>query len=165
LAHQRRWDEAAKEWQKVIDTGKADEDDYNGIAWEALFRGEHGAETVENAERAALFRRNPNWALLNTLATVYADAGRVVEARETLIKELDTGGRGQPESEEWLIIGRLAEQYGAKEEALAAYRRVTKPDEWLAGSSYELAQLWITRLAPEKPPPRTGAAARSQRVP
>ena len=76
----------------VIDLGKGDEDDYNQIAWEGLFRDERTAQTVEAAEHAALFRNQPSRGHLHTLAAVYADVGRVVEARQTLIEELDARG-------------------------------------------------------------------------
>jgi tetratricopeptide (TPR) repeat protein len=145
---QRRWKEATTVRRHVIDLGKGDEDDYNQIAWEGLFRDERTAQTVEAAEHAALFRNQPSWGHLHTLAAVYADVGRVVEARQTLIKELDARGFAEPGPQEWLVIGRLAAQYGANEHALAAYQRVTKPktEADVAGSSYELAQRWMSQL-------------------
>jgi tetratricopeptide (TPR) repeat protein len=145
------WSEARSARRHIVELGKAEESDYNELAWFALLEGDHGPQVVDDAEHAALFSQIPDWRHLHTLAAVYADAGRVVEARQTLIKSMDAQGLEEPGPPEWLVIGRLAEQYGAREQATAAYGRVTKPDGSTTGSSYELAQKWAAGLKTSAP--------------
>ena len=48
----------------------------------------------------------------------------------------------EPNSDYWYAFGRIAEQYGEQETAMANYARVTKPEKTIAipSSSYRLAQ-------------------------
>ncbi len=145
---QRRWDDAVETQRRLVTLGKADANDYNTLAWTGLFARGHGPQVVDDAEHAALFQKNPSWHVLQTLATAYADVGRVVEARQTLVKQLVASGRDEPGPYEWLVIGRIAQQFGADKYARAAYLRVAKPKDEadLIGSSYALAQSWMADL-------------------
>jgi hypothetical protein len=51
-------------------------------------------------------------------------------------------GAAEPDDEDWYVFGRIAEQYGFKQEAASMYRRLAKPRNELAiaATSYGLAQ-------------------------
>ena len=53
---------------------------------------------------------------------------------------MDDAGRDDPAPHDWYVLGRIAEDYGATDAALAAYNRVEKPKDTLNGSTYVLAQ-------------------------
>ena len=127
--------------QRIIDTGKADASDFNGIAWAALFTGTISEADLQDAIRSAQMSQNdPN--VLHTLGCVYAEMGKTKEAREVLVQGMERGGLDEPNSSFWFAFGRIAEQYGEREIALADYARVTKPnrDVQIPNSTYLLAQ-------------------------
>ena len=86
---------------------------------------------------------------LHTLAAVYAEIGKATAAREVMIHGLDVAGQLEPEGNSWYVFGRIAEQYGLRDSALADYQRVDKPEkeEELPGSTWELARRRIAVLA------------------
>jgi tetratricopeptide (TPR) repeat protein len=133
---------AAHDWnQKIVDTGKAEAQDLNGLAWETLFYGRAEGPDIDTAIRATQMSQNaPN--ILHTLACLYAEAGRTKEAREVLIQAMDLKELDEPDPDYWYALGRIAEQYGEKEVALADYAKVTKPKQamQIPDSTYRLAQ-------------------------
>ena len=75
--------------RQLVTLGKASAGTYNNLAWHALFLGAGSArQTLEDAERAATLTKNERPSVLNTLASVYAEAGRATEAHELLVKYL-----------------------------------------------------------------------------
>jgi tetratricopeptide (TPR) repeat protein len=73
---------------------------------------------IETAIRATQMSQNaPN--ILHTLACLYAEAGKTKEAREVLIQAMDLKELDEPDPDYWYAFGRIAEQYGEKEVALA----------------------------------------------
>jgi len=133
---------AAHDWsQKIVDTGKAEAQDLNGLAWETLFYGRAEGPDIETAIRATQMSQNaPN--ILHTLACLYAEAGKTKEAREVLLQAMDLKELDEPDPDYWYALGRIAEQYGEKEVALADYAKVTKPKQaiQIPDSTYRLAQ-------------------------
>jgi tetratricopeptide (TPR) repeat protein len=127
--------------RKMADLGKDDAEVWNEIGWFALFTGK-----VEDADIAAaikatqLAQDNPH--ILHTLACLYAEAGKTKEARDLLLRSMDDLNLDEPNDDYWYAFGRIAEQYGEREIAIADYRRLEKPKEPLAmpASSYVLAQ-------------------------
>ena len=80
-----------------------------------------------------------SYGALHTLAALYAENGKSVEARQALLKAMDRHGSDDPGSSDWYVLGRIAENYGVRDAALAAYKRVEKGD--LTGTStWELTQ-------------------------
>jgi Flp pilus assembly protein TadD len=79
----------AHDWnQRIVDTGKAEAQDLNGLAWETLFYDRAEGPDIETAIRATQMSQNaPN--ILHTLACLYAEAGKTKEAREVLIQAMD----------------------------------------------------------------------------
>ncbi len=54
--------------------------------------------------------------------------GQNREALETLRQEMAVRGGDAADSNEWSVLGRLAEQYGETAAAAVAYRRVQPPE-------------------------------------
>jgi tetratricopeptide (TPR) repeat protein/transglutaminase-like putative cysteine protease len=137
--------------QKIIDEGKAEPQDLNSIAWNSLFTGKVEPSDIEHAIRAAELSNN-NSSILHTLGCVYAESGKTKEAREVLIQSMDALRLDEPNPDYWYAFGRIAEQYGERDAALANYARATKPkkaDE-IRDSSYYLAQVRVQALHSEK---------------
>ena len=121
--------------------------DLNQTAWLSLFFPRQGGPDLESATRAVQAVEN-NPASLHTLACIYAELGKTKEAREVLLQAMDTSGLPQPAPIHWYALGRIAEQYGERDIALADYAKVTPPPDtatlWL--STYQLAQTRVAAL-------------------
>ena len=137
--------------QKIIDEGKAEPRDLNRIAWDSLFIGKVEASEIENALKAAQLSNNAP-GILHTLGSLYAEVGKTKEAREVLIQAMDALNLDEPDADYWYAFGRIAEQYGESDVAIADYVRVTKPKTATAvpSSSYHLAQVRLQALRSEK---------------
>jgi tetratricopeptide (TPR) repeat protein len=136
----------------MIDEGKAEPQDLNGASWHALFIGKVGPADLENALKAAQLSDNSPDAL-HTLACLYTEVGKTKEAREILIHGMDLLNLDEPNPDYWYAFGRIAEQYGVRDVAIADYNRVTKPEKsvQIPDSTYRLAQMRLQALnaAPE----------------
>ena len=91
---------------------------------------------------------NNAWGILHTLGCLYAEVGKLKEAREVLVQAMDSANLDDPDSSFWYAFGRVAEQAGERDLALADYARVTIPKNPLdlPGSSYQLAQIHLKAL-------------------
>ncbi len=137
--------------QNILDEGKAEPQDLNGIAWNSLFTGKVEPSDIENALKGAQLSKNST-SILHTLGCLYAEVGKTKEAREVLIQSMDLLNLDEPNPDYWYAFGRIAEQYGERDAALANYARVTKPKRAveLPDSSYHLAQVRLQALRGEK---------------
>jgi tetratricopeptide (TPR) repeat protein/transglutaminase-like putative cysteine protease len=137
--------------QSIIDQGKAEPQDLNGIAWDALFTGKVEPSDIEDVLKGAQLSNNSG-NILHTLGCVYAEVGKTKEAREVLIQAMDKLNLDEPDENYWYAFGRIAEQDGERDAALADYARVTKPKRAveIPNSSYYLAQVRIKVLHSEK---------------
>jgi tetratricopeptide (TPR) repeat protein/transglutaminase-like putative cysteine protease len=134
--------------RKLVQLGKADASDLNGLAWLTLFLPETEKPDIESAIQATqLSQNNPH--ILHTLGCLYAAAGKTKEAREVLVQAMDVQNLDEPDPDFWYAFGRIAEQYGEIDIAKADYTKVSKPkhDVQLPGSSYRLAQIRLKQLA------------------
>lgn len=129
---------AAKYAEQIVDELSPTQNDYNNAAWFELFVG-NVTHAMENARRATAEESQTSAAALHTLATLYAETGKNIEARDALLRTLDKSRRDQPDSSDWYVLGRMAENYGVRDAALAAYKRVVKK-EGDGASVWELAQ-------------------------
>ena len=137
------------------DRGKTTPSDLNWYAWDALMLpGPVDQDSLDAAQRANDLTKNGSFAILHTLACLYAEAGKPGQARELLLKAMDAAKLEEPDSEVWFAYGKIAEQYGETEAARIMYARVEKPESASPGSSYELAQ---KRLLALKAAPTTAA--------
>ncbi|MGA2672988.1 MAG: DUF3857 domain-containing protein [Terracidiphilus sp.] len=139
---------AARGWaQKLVDQGKVDADLLNSIAWFALFTGKvEDADIATAIKSTQMAKNNPH--ILHTLACLYADTGKAAEAHDLLLKAMDEQDLDEPNDDFWYAFGRIAEQYGEREIAIADYRKLEKPKEMLGipVSSYRLAQIRLKAL-------------------
>jgi len=136
--------------QQLVEEGEAQPRDLNGLAWHALYTGKIEPSDVDAALKAAELSNNAS-GILHTLGCVYAEIGKTREAREVLTQAMDELNLDEPDDNYWYAFGRIAEQYGEREIALAHYAKVTRPktDYEIPDSSYRLAQLRIAALNAE----------------
>jgi transglutaminase-like putative cysteine protease/Flp pilus assembly protein TadD len=137
--------------QDMIDEGKAGPVDLNDMAWYSLFIGKVGTADIEDALKAAQLSNN-RASDLHTLGCVYAEVGKTKEAREVLIQAMDVLDLDEPDENYWYAFGRIADQYGERDVAIADYLRVAKPKRAvdIPTSSYQLAQIRLQALRGEK---------------
>jgi transglutaminase-like putative cysteine protease/predicted Zn-dependent protease len=133
--------------QNIIDEGKAEAQDLNNAAWHSLYTRKVEPSDIEDALKGAQLGNN-NANILHTLGCVYAEAGKTKEAREVLIQAMDALNLDEPDENYWYAFGRIAEQYGERDTALANYARVTKPKTAveIPESTYRLAQIRLQAL-------------------
>lgn len=133
--------------QKLVGQGKQDAELLNSIAWFALFTGKVGPEDVEAAIKATeMSNQNPH--IMHTLACLDAESGKSKDARDLLLRSMDALNLKEPNDDYWYAFGRIAEQYGEREIAIADYRKLERPkvDAQIPSSSYELAQMRLKAL-------------------
>ena len=133
---------AARGWiQKLIDQGKGDGNLLNSMAWFALYTGKVDQADVDTATKATQMDRD-NPAILHTLACLYAETGKTKEAHDLLLRAMDELNLDEPNDDYWYAFGRIAEQYGERDTAIADYRKLERPRMAMAisTSSYQLAQ-------------------------
>jgi tetratricopeptide (TPR) repeat protein len=138
---------ARKALRLVLDSGKATSNDYNGFAWLALFDDHLDAESIQAGQQANLLSKNSNFGDLHTLACLYAAQGKTTEARQLLFDAMAAGNQTEPNSSVWFGFGSIYEQFGETEAAIAAYRKVTPPEEPINPiDTYNLAQTHLKDL-------------------
>ncbi|PYQ29473.1 MAG: hypothetical protein DMF56_10930 [Acidobacteria bacterium] len=142
-----------KFYRQVIDELRPNAGDYNNVAWNALFTGVNLDRALEEA-RQAMQMNDADSALLHTLASLYAETGKSLEARDALLDSMDAAGREDPAEHDWYVLGRIAENYGAIDAAMAAYKRVEKPKTDVGSSTYVLAARRMKGLGTPSAEPR-----------
>lgn len=149
--YRSRGDEAAilKLGQQLLAEGKANAQDLNAAAWAGLFLGKVPDEALDLGNRALKMEQSANAPIMHTVASLYAEIGKTRESRELILTTMDLWGSDEPDSSSWYVFGRIAEQYGATQTALNAYKKVEAPDREYAipGSTYALAQQRLKILA------------------
>lgn len=137
---------AAESWaRRVVDETTPTSNDYNEAAWVALFRGTELDRAIDDARRATSDEKSAAAGALNTLAALYAESGKTVEARQALMKAIDRRHTEEPSGDDWFVLGRIAETYGVRDAAIAAYKRVQKGDD-SGMDTWELARRRMTVL-------------------
>jgi len=134
--------DAARNWgQKIVSHGKEDASVLNSIAWFALFTGKVNQEDIATAIKATQMSKD-NPAILHTLACLYAEAGQPKDAHDLLLRGMDDLNLQEPDDDYWYAFGRIAEDYGEREIAIADYRKLAKPKDpvLIPTSTYVLAQ-------------------------
>jgi len=115
---------------------------YNAVAWMDLFDPELDETALEYARQAVTLSNSNNPPILHTLSALYAEFGRCEEARTTLDRVMALSGSSDPSSDDWYVLGRIAEEYGMIDSAVYYYEKVKKPES-IAGqydSSYTLME-------------------------
>jgi tetratricopeptide (TPR) repeat protein len=132
--------------QRIVEIGKATPGDWNNMAWAALFLDPVPPGVLAEARKAVQLSQEREAAYLHTLATVHASQGEPSEALEVLLKAIGQSSADVPAPHDWLVLGRIAEGYGLKDEAIAAYRRVARPKEPDGIGSHVLAGRRLAKL-------------------
>ena len=133
------YDSAVTWSRRLVDDIEPTNHDYNEAAWIALFRGKELDRAIDDARRATADENSADGNMLHTLAALYAESGKSVEARQALLKSIDARNREDPQSADWYVLGRIAENYGVRDAAVSAYKRVEK-GEVDGLSTWELVQ-------------------------
>jgi tetratricopeptide (TPR) repeat protein len=145
---QGRFDLAVGHYRRVTSTSRAEAGDWNNLAWDALFLEALPADAVAQAQKAATQSQNRLPGILHTLAAVLAASGHAGEARSLMLQVMEMQGLEEPGPGIWLLAGMIAEEYGEREAAIAAYGRVKpqKGEEHMQNSSFQLARRRLLRL-------------------
>lgn len=141
-------EKAQQSGRKLVALGKATTTDLNNLAWYSLFRGPVDADALQAAQRSVLMSHSSSPYALHTLASLYAEVGKTREARQVLLQAMDVKGVEEPEADHWYVCGRIAEQFGVREAAVADYRKLKPPDAADASpvATYLLAQARLKAL-------------------
>ena len=133
------------------DLGKENAELLNGLAWYALFTGKVTDDDVATAMKATQMQKDAPY-ILHTLACLYAETGKTKEAHDLLLRAMDDWNLDEPNDEVWYVLGRIAEQYGERDIAIADYRKLKKPKEILAvpTSTWRLAQMRLKAMGAEE---------------
>ena len=72
-----------------------------------------------------------------------------------LLRAMDDWNLDEPNDEVWYVLGRIAEQYGERDTAIADFRRLKKPKDVIAlpTSTWQLAQIRLKAMGAEQAPP------------
>jgi tetratricopeptide (TPR) repeat protein len=138
---------------EVLEKSRAKPEDFAFAGWMALFTDQQFDRAIEHAQRGSRDETkkkdgDEDLRALHALAGLYAATGKSIEARTALLKDIDDDNRGMLEDSDWYVLGRIAENYGVEDYAIAAYRNV-KPQNGPATVS-ELAQRRLDRLVKKK---------------
>ncbi|MGA2570335.1 MAG: DUF3857 domain-containing protein [Terracidiphilus sp.] len=145
---------AASEWaKKLADLGNADAMLLNNVAWDALFTGKVSQDDVDKAIRATQMQKDAP-SILHTLACLYAEVGNTKDAHDVLLRAMDDWDLDEPNDEVWYVLGRIAEDFGERDIAIADYRKLHKPKQVLAipTSTWRLAQMRLKAMGAEEAP-------------
>ncbi len=123
----RNYELAEKHLMDLTAGSKARAQDFNELAWMLLELGRVDEQTVGYSQRAATLSNYGNPSGLHTLAAIYADLGKTAEAYQVILQSLAAKDDEAPESHDWYVFGRLAEQYGLPDVARGYYKKVEPP--------------------------------------
>ena len=114
--------------------------DWNNLGWQALFHPPVSEQLLQETQLG--IGPNPGFSELHTVAMLYAELGKTTEARDVIWQAMEDAGIEVTDSAVWLVVGRMAEQFGARAAAAAAYEKIEKPryEDQMAGSNYVLTQ-------------------------
>jgi len=129
--------------RQVIAGGNARPHHYNDLAWSLLFEPTDLEKAAEYAVRATT-RSVPEEPSAHTLATVLAHRGEAERATEVLGLAMQFRTGDELEDHWWLVIGRIALEYGYADYAREAWARVPQSEEPLSPRS--LADSWLRAL-------------------
>lgn len=145
------WGRAAGLYDRLLSGGNSIASDWNNFAWDSLLADKVTPAAVQATQRAASLTQNNAEYILHTLASIYAETGKVSEARAVLLQAMDADGMEQPTPDFWYVFGRIAEQLGEFKTAETDYKKTEKPKDalQLPTSTYELAQRRLKILSQE----------------
>jgi transglutaminase-like putative cysteine protease/tetratricopeptide (TPR) repeat protein len=138
---------ARKTLRAVLDGAEANSNDYNNYSWNALFEKKVDEDAIQAAQQANMLSKNTSFADLHTLACLYAAQGKTTEAKQVLLQAMAAGNLTQPNSATWYGFGAIYQQYGVTDAAIAAFKKVEKPERTVSPTdTYVLAQAHLKEL-------------------
>jgi tetratricopeptide (TPR) repeat protein len=141
------WAGARKTLRGVLDGGEATTNDYNSYAWNSLFEGKADEDAIQAAQQANMLTKNGIFPELHTLSCLYAAQGKTTEARQVLLQAMGVDNLAEPNSEVWYAFGAIYQQYGERDAAVAALKKVEKPDGPMGPTdTYVLAEAHLKAL-------------------
>jgi hypothetical protein len=119
----------------------------NGYAWAALFTGKSvSSDDIEIARRGLGAADNRNFAIMHTLACLYAEVGKTKDARDLLVNALEVANVDEPSEPVWYGFGRIAEQYGEYGAVRDAYTRVESDETEKYNEPGSVSNLMLSRM-------------------
>ena len=97
---------------ELVESGDAELEDYNALAWYELYRGRADEEILDHALEALVGGVAGRGASLHTLACVYAERGQLTEAFEAWREGQQVEQLREPNDSWRYVIARIAEQVG-----------------------------------------------------
>jgi predicted Zn-dependent protease len=116
----------------------------------AVMSGNVPPEAIDTVQSTVQRSKNQGYAILHTLACMYAVANRPAQAQQTLLETMKRDKSvDEPESSIWFGFGLLAESYGETQAASQLYKKVVKPKYYDPSleSTYVLAQQRLASVA------------------
>lgn len=139
--------------QRLVDRGTGLANDYNTLAWYAMFADAADIAALEQARRATELSERKSYSSMHTLATVLASRGSTSEALQVLAAGIEHKESKVVDGDDWYVIGRVAEWHGLPDVARKLYARVPVPEDPLLepSSTHRLAMTRLARLAEPAP--------------
>ncbi len=135
------------EWTERLEkAGLADAQDYNNLAWAQLVEKGGSEQALELVNRG-LNQAKSSFPILHTAAALYAEMGRLAEAREYLLQGMEAAQLDEPNSACAFVQGQIAEQLGLKAVARQFYERASAAGERADPAGTSTAALAKKRLA------------------
>ena len=152
-------------YKAATESSKAGPSDFNNLAWITVFTGDPDGQGLRNAQRAVDLSQHEDPSSLHTLATIYAEAGKTAEARQTILQAFELDESGPASGAMWSVVGRISEQYGETRAAEDFYARVQPPEppESPNYSAFSLAQKHLASLRSAGPDRTEGCPRRRRR--
>lgn len=123
----------------------------NNLVWLQVMMGQRTEQMQADMRRLVEAADYGNHSQAHTLGTLLAEAGKHAEALAALRKSADKHGLLPSD---WYIVGRLAETYGEREAATAAYQRVApegpRPAPNAPGTTGWLAEKRLRAIAQKR---------------
>ncbi len=117
----------------------------NNLAWLMLARTKDLPRAISLARDEANASKAEH--VLNTYAAVAAETGDLQTAVRQGIESMVQGSRTTPSAADWLVFATIAEKLGLRDDAIAAYKKVTPPARpQNQPSSYDIARARLARL-------------------
>lgn len=147
------FEEAESVFARMAARGTLQDGDLNNRAWLAVLRDRVDASTLDWARQST--QKQARAANLHTLATLYAEAGHVSEARQLLARAIADKPGDTPGPDDWYVVGRLQEHCGLAAAARLSYERVVSGAASRQDGAATLARRRLAQLPPGAPRPRS----------
>ncbi len=151
LANNGNLTEAKKVISQANEKGIGNADGYNLLAWIGLFTNDKTEDLLNLSMKSNKMTDYTRHHHLHTLATIYAEQGKVTEAKQVIFKILENGGNNDLKEVDMYILGRNAETLGLTSIARDIYAKIKQDEKEKHLSVYELTQKRLKQLEKSKP--------------